>query len=171
MPSESSRGTKREASREPAVEGSAKRPTTAGSDSRASSDPPSLGTQVEALVAAHINTRATKEISSVGNPGDLQQKVDEAKTVEWHTVSGRNAVRLVLGHKVEQVRKRYPGRIIGSRFVNTWKIVEDSLPQVKARWCLQGHLHPDLSDKALAGDLQLSQVGRSMLFQLLASHG
>ena len=212
-PREPLRGTKREASREPAEEGAAKRPTTEGSGSRASSDPPSVdeelcaqireilalspedptqietlvaahiskvldvsperSTQVENLVAAHINKRAAKEIPSVGNPGDLQQKVDEAKTVEWHTVSGRNAVRLVLGREADQVRKRYSDRIMGSRFVNTWKIEEDSPPRVKARWCLQGHLDPDLSAKALAGDLQsptLSQVGRSMLFQLIASH-
>lgn len=44
---------------------------------------------------------------------------------------------------------------------------------MKARWCLQGHLDPDLSDKARSGLLQsptLSQMGRMVLFQLLASY-
>ena len=38
---------------------------------------------------------------------------------------------------------------------------------MKARWCLQGHLDPDLSEKAMQGDLQsptLSQVGRNLIF-------
>lgn len=44
---------------------------------------------------------------------------------------------------------------------------------MKARWCLLGHLDPDLTEKAQVGDLQsptLSQVGSNMIFQLLASH-
>ena len=45
--------------------------------------------------------------------------------------------------------------------------------RVKARWCLQGHLDPNLSLKAESGDLQsptLSQIGRAALFQTIASH-
>ena len=45
--------------------------------------------------------------------------------------------------------------------------------KVKARWCLQGHLDPDLDTKVKEGQLQsptLSQIGRTILLQLLASH-
>ena len=61
---------------------------------------------------------------------------------------------------------------MGSRFVCTWKQEEDAPRRMKARWCLQGHLDPDLHAKAASGDLQsptLSQIGRSMLFQVIAS--
>ena len=63
---------------------------------------------------------------------------------------------------------------MGSRFVMTWKEEDNAPRRMKGRWCLQGHLDPDLSAKALAGDLQsptLSQIGRSMIMQLIASHG
>ena len=127
---------------------------------------------VEALVDAYVNKRASKEIPASGNDMDLQQQVDEAKSVEWGTVTGKNATRLVLGQEAELVRKRFPDRIMGSRFVCTWKQEEDAPRRVKARWCLQGHLDPDLQEKAMAGDLQsptLSQLGRALLFQVIAS--
>ena len=75
---------------------------------------------------------------------------------------------------------------MGSRFVLTRKAAEEITEnglrpdpgnpehwRVKARWCLQGHLDPDLSSKAQAGQLQsptLSQMGRMVLFQLLSSN-
>ena len=74
---------------------------------------------------------------------------------------------------------------MGSRYVVVKKPEEDLsengiLPdpnnlehwKVKAR-CLQGHLDPDLDTKVKEGQLQsptLSQIGRTILFQLLASN-
>ncbi|OLP88380.1 putative transposon protein [Symbiodinium microadriaticum] len=104
---------------------------------------------------------------------ELMHEVDEAKAVEWNTVLGRNATRLVLGREAEKVRQKLANRIMGSRYVITVKKEDDAPARIKARWCLQGHLDPDLAKKATAGDLQsptLSQVGRSVLFQLIASH-
>ena len=126
----------------------------------------------ESLVLAHVNKRATKEIPAFGNPLELQNQVDEAELLEWNTVSGRHAARIVLGAEADEVRRHHPDRIMGSRYVVTWKQEEDGPKRVKARWCLQGHLDPDLSSKALAGDLQsptLSQLGRALAFQLIAS--
>lgn len=45
---------------------------------------------------------------------------------------------------------------------------------VKGRWCLQGHLDPDLNLKAEEGLLKsptLSQIGRIMLMQIILSKG
>ena len=128
---------------------------------------------VEALVLNYVNRRNPKELLASGNEPALQERVDEAKTLEWQTVESRHAVRVVHGPEAARVRKCFPDRIMGSRFVITEKQEEDSPVRIKARWCLQGHLDPDLSEKARAGDLQsptLSQVGRSLLFQLIASH-
>ncbi|CAE7388309.1 GIP [Symbiodinium sp. CCMP2456] len=178
-----SRGTKREASTEPAETASSKRaaPTPDASPEADESlcvqanavDLFSSAASFETLVINHVNKRAAKEVPATGNPLDVQPLVDEAKLIEWNTIESRHAGRIVFGREAEDVRKRFGHRIMGSRFVCTWKQEEDAPRRMKARWCLQGHLDPDLRTKALAGDLQsptLSQVGRSMLFQILASN-
>ena len=115
----------------------------------------------------------------------LQAQVDAAKTLEWNTLSEKQAVRLLSPAEAAWVRKHKSHRIMGSRFVIVKKAVEDLIEtggtpdpenpthwKVKARWCLQGHLDPDLSSKAREGALQsptLSQMARMVLFQLLSS--
>ena len=95
---------------------------------------------VECLVAAHINKRAAKEIPAVGNVLEVQSQVDEAKLIEWNTISCRNAARIVLGDEAVEIRRRHADRIMGSRFVCTWKQEEEGPKRVKARWCLQSRL-------------------------------
>ena len=127
----------------------------------------------EALVAAYVKKKASKELPVIGNAPEIQIKIDEAKLLEWNTILAKHAARLVLGPEADNVRQHLSHRIMGSRYVITVKQEDDSAPRMKARWCLQGHLDPDLSEKAMHGDLQsptLSQVGRNMLFQLIASH-
>ncbi|CAE7909111.1 putative transposon protein [Symbiodinium microadriaticum] len=146
-----SRGTKREASSEPpgpsgkraAAESSATASESNVDEALLCEWQQSCG-PVEALAAAHINKCASKEIPASNNPQEFQM----------------------------EVRRHCPDRIMGSRFVCTWNEEEDQPGRVKSRWCLQGHLDPDLSTKALAGDLQsptLSQLGRALLFQVIAS--
>ena len=130
------------------------------------------GVPISVLLAQYHNKRASKEIPHTQQPPERQKKIDEAKLSEWMTIEGKNAGRLVLGHQAEEVRVKMPGRIMDSRFVVTEKQEEDAPIRVKARWCLLGHRDPDLSEKAAEGALQsptLSQVGRSMLFQTIAS--
>ena len=184
LESSSARGVKREASAEPAARETSRRATEDASVSQGDDDEnlavEALLAQVadpsqsiEVLMAQALNKRQSKEVPATGNPLELQTQVDEAKSVEWNTVLGRNATRLVLGREAEKVRQKLPDRIMGSRYVVTVKQEDDAPARIKARWCLQGHLDPDLAKKAVAGDLQsptLSQVGRSVLFQLISSH-
>ena len=131
------------------------------------------GEAVESLVASYIQKKMAKEIRCTGNPPELQRKVDEAKLLEWNTITAKHAARLVLGPEAQHVHNRLSHRIMGSRYVMTIKQEDDAPERVKARWCLQGHLDPDLSSKAVHGDLQsptLSQVARHMIFQLIASN-
>ena len=180
-----SRGVKREASAEPAERETSRRATEGSSEDRVDVEDENLAIEIllvqvadpehsiESLMAQVLNKRQSKELPAVGNPLELQNQVDEAKAVEWNTVLGRNATRLVLGREAEKVRQKLANRIMGSRYVITVKKEDDAPARIKARWCLQGHLDPDLAKKATAGDLQsptLSQVGRSVLFQLIASH-
>ena len=105
---------------------------------------------------------------------------------ECNTLINKGAVRLVPAGQAEWIQQHQSHRIMGSRFkVITKKAMEDVIenglvPQpdylehwkIKARFCLQGHLDPDLSDKAEAGQLQsptLSHIARTVLFQLLAT--
>ena len=128
---------------------------------------------VEALVLSYVNKRSPKELLASGNPIALQERVDEAKSIEWQTIESRHAVRVVHGREAAKVRTCFPDRIMGSRFVITEKQEEEAPVRIKARWCLLGHRDPDLSEKAKAGDLQsptLSHVGRSLIFQLISSH-
>ena len=130
------------------------------------------GVSTEVLLADYLQKKMAKELPHSGNSPELQKKIDEAKLAEWNTITAKHAGRLVLGDEVFEVKKRLSHRIMGSRFVLTVKQEEDAPARTKARWCLQGHLDPDLSEKASSGDLQsptLSQVGRNLIFQLLAS--
>ena len=130
------------------------------------------GTPHEILVATYLKKKAAKELPVSGNPTEIQIKIDEAKLLEWNTILAKHAARLVLGPEAEGVRRHHSDRIMGSRYVITVKQEDDSAPRMKARWCLQGHLDPDLSEKAMQGDLQsptLSHVGRNLIFQLLSS--
>eukprot|EP00435_Cladocopium_sp_Y103_P029371 s1599_g7.t1 len=140
----------------------------------------------EVLVAQFLQKRMQKELPHSNNEPALQAQIDAAKTLEWNTLSEKNAVRLLSVSESEWVKKHRANRIMGSRFVLTKKAMEDIVEngltpdnanpdhwKVKARWCLQGHLDPDLTSKAQAGLLQsptLSQMGRMVLFQLLATH-
>ena len=130
------------------------------------------GSSVEVLVANYMQKKAAKEIRGTGNEPELQSKVDEAKLLEWNTILAKNAARIVLGPEAEYVRRKLSHRVMGSRYVITIKQEDDAPARVKARWCLQGHLDPDLREKASGGDLQsptLSQVARNMLFQIISS--
>eukprot|EP00435_Cladocopium_sp_Y103_P006224 s2324_g2.t1 len=141
---------------------------------------------VEVFINQYFSKRAQKEIPASRNEPMLQGRVDQAKVSEWQTLIDKGAVRVVPASESRWIRKHKANRIMGSRFVIVKKpeeeIVENGgIPdpanidhwRVKARWCLQGHLDPDLSDKARSGQLQsptLSQMGRTVMFQLMASH-
>ena len=61
---------------------------------------------------------------------------------------------------------------MGSRFVVTKKVDEDG-ERIKARWCLQGHLDPDVLQKVSSGTCHsptMSQLSRSLLLQLIVSN-
>eukprot|EP00435_Cladocopium_sp_Y103_P049592 s603_g15.t1 len=144
------------------------------------------GAPHEVLIAQHIQKRMQKELHHSNNEPWLQAQIDAAKIQEWNTLSDKQAVRLLSPAESAWVKKHQSHRIMGSRFVLVKKAEEDIIEngvspdphdpthwKVKARWCLQGHLDPDLSSKAQEGLLQsptLSQMGRMVWFQLLSSH-
>eukprot|EP00435_Cladocopium_sp_Y103_P023253 s2636_g5.t1 len=139
-------------------------------------------TSSEVFMAEYLRRKMSKELHHSNNPPELQKKIDEGKLLEWQTLlSKNNAVKLHYGKAAEHIRQTRSDRFIGSRFVLTRKPLEEgqdinmhdlSTFTVKGRWCLQGHLDPDLEVKAQAGLLKfptLSQIGRMILMQILAS--
>lgn len=139
----------------------------------------------EAFVASYMKkAQVSKEIHHSNNPPELQRKVDEGKRLEWATISQRpDIVKVHYGQAAARIREHQSHRFIGSRFVLTRKACTEGAPvdpedlstfQVKGRWCLQGHLDPDLTEKAHSGSLKsptLSQLGRMLLMQMISSHG
>ena len=92
-------------------------------------------------------------------------------------MSKENAIRVHYGRRAKELKEKFADRFIGSRFVLTRKPLEEgaevdpSNPDTfteKGRWCLQGHLDPDLTQKASEG--LLSQLGSMTLMQIMASH-
>eukprot|EP00435_Cladocopium_sp_Y103_P025803 s3154_g6.t1 len=136
----------------------------------------------EVLMAEYLKKKMSKELKHSNNPTSLQKKVDEGKLVEWQTLLSKpNAVRLHYGKAAENIRQQRADRFIRSRFVLTRKPIDEGLEidpndestfSVKGRWCLQGHLDPDLNQKAEEGLLKsptLSQLGRMTLMQVISS--
>ena len=108
--------------------------------------------------------------------------VDEYKQIEWQTIVDKGAVRIHYGKHAAALKNHFPDRFISSRFVIVKKALEENQPvveddpqtfRVKSRWCLQGHLDPDLGKKVETGLLQsptLSQLGRMPVMQLISSN-
>ena len=140
---------------------------------------------VEAFVAAYIQKKMSKELPPVGNEPVLQKQIDDSKVAEWSTLTTeKQALRIHFGKRAAALKEKYHDRFIGSRFVIIRKPAKEgrnvdpaddpSSYKTKSRWCLQGHLDPDLEAKVQEGLLQsptLSQMGRMVLMQTLASHG
>ena len=137
---------------------------------------------VETLIADYLVKKMSKELPHSNNPPELQAKVDKGKRVEWTTLTSKeNVLKLHFGKAAQKIRDTQSHRFIGSRFVITRKAIDEgaeidpndlSTFDVKGRWCLQGHLDPDLDVKALEGKLKsptLSQLGRMLIMQILAS--
>ena len=136
----------------------------------------------EVLIAEYIKKKMAKEIPHSNNSPELQAKVEAGKVKEWKTLCEKpNVLKIFYGKKAQKIKEEFSHRFIGSRFVLTRKPLEEGgvvdannldTYEVKGRWCLQGHLDPDLDVKALEGKLQsptLSQMGRMVLMQVLAS--
>jgi hypothetical protein len=129
---------------------------------------------VEALLSQFMHKKLQKEIPHSGNHHELQERIDLSKVEEWNTLSGKSAVKVHFGTAAKHIRQKLPHRIMKSRFVITRKVEDGAPERIKSRWCLLGHLDPDFSVKVRLGQLQsptLSQIGRTVLFQLIASYG
>ena len=139
---------------------------------------------IDILIAEYLKKKMTKELHHSNNPDELQSKIDEGKKVEWTTLLNKpNVLRIHYGKAAKSLKEKFSHRFIGSRFVLTRKPLEEGHTvdpdnwdtfDVKGRWCLQGHLDPDLDAKALEGRLQsptLNQLSRMTLMQIIASYG
>ena len=97
--------------------------------------------RIEVLMAAFLQKRMQKELPVTGNEPGLQSQVEEAKGLEWETITGKSAARVWTGAKAHEIRRKQAHRFVGSRFVVTEKVDEEGT-RIKARWCLQGHSDP-----------------------------
>ena len=139
---------------------------------------------IEVLIADYLQKKMEKELPHSNNEVSLQRMIDSGKSAEWKTMTEKpNVLKIHYGQLAKKIRSEAAHRFIGSRFVITRKALEEgqdinphdlSTFQCKARWCLQGHLDPDLEIKAAEGKLQsptLNQLSRTTLMQIIASFG
>ena len=138
---------------------------------------------IEVMLVNYLQKKTNKEIPHSNNVSTVQAMVDELKLAEWQTILDKQAVKVHYGRRAKELAEKHADRFIGSRFVITKKPMEENQPiddsdsstfRIKSRWCLQGHLDPDLDRKVQDGLLQsptLSQMGRMLTMQLIASHG
>lgn len=127
---------------------------------------------VEALITAYMQKKVAKEIPAVGNEPRLHELVEESKLVEWSTLMEKKAIKIHTGKRAAWLKVQYSDRFMGSRFVIVRKPLEENLHldvndtstfRVKSRWCLQGHLDPDLDLKLDEGLLHVALSMSKML--------
>ena len=126
---------------------------------------------VDVYLAAFLQKKAQKELAPSGHEPEVQQKIDEAKVIEWETLKGKGAVTVWTGSKARHIYKTQSDRFIGSRFVITLKEDEEG-SRMKARLCVQGHLDPDFEQKINSGCCHsptMSQLARALVLQTIVS--
>ena len=71
---------------------------------------------------------------------------DESDALEWEAILKTKAVRVIYGKEAQQMREKYPDRIVSSRMVRRKKPIAERLHgwKPKSRWCLHGHKDPDV---------------------------
>ena len=127
--------------------------------------------EVEVLIAGFLQKQMQKELPVKGNAPELQQEVEESKSAQWCTMKNKLAVKIHSGAQAERIKKDFPDRFVGSRFVVTRKVDVEGT-RIKSRWCLQGHLDPDVMQKVSSGACHsptMSQLSRALLLQLIVS--
>ena len=132
-------------------------------------EPESSESLFEVLTASFLQKKLQKELPASNNPPELQKSIDEAKTIEWETLLGKNAIQVWTGAEAKRRATQFPDRFIGSRFVCTRKVDEEG-SRTKARWCLQGHSDPDFKDKINSGlchSPTLGQIARALVLQII----
>lgn len=115
----------------------------------------------EVFMAEYLKRKMAKEVPPTNHPPTLQKMVDEGKSLEWQTSCSKPyGVRMHYGKQAERIRNTQAHRFIGSRFVLTRKPIDEGREvdpndltsfTIKGKWCLQGHLDPDLDAKAQDG--------------------
>ena len=72
------------------------------------------------------------------------KKFGEADKIEWEAILKTKAVKVVSGDAAQQIRSKFPDRIISSRMVRRKKPIPELHGwKAKSRWCLHGHCDPD----------------------------
>ena len=95
--------------------------------------------------------------------GEERALFRKAKAKEWNSFVDNKVVEIASRAGID------PSRIIGSRWVLTWKVSEgEKVP--KARLVLLGYQDPDLGEYARASPT-LTRLGRHVVLQVAAQEG
>ena len=71
-------------------------------------------------------------------------RFDVSDKIEWEAIFKTKAVRVAYGKEAQEIRKKYPDRILASRMVRRRKpLAGINERKAKSRWCVAGHSDPD----------------------------
>ena len=98
----------------------------------------------EATWALVTNPKRNGEISLKELTEEERNLFEKSDEIEWEAILKTKAVRVLLGKEAEEMRRKYPDRIVSSRMVRRKKpLPELHSWKAKSRWCLHGHVDPD----------------------------
>ena len=73
-----------------------------------------------------------------------REQFEKSDKLEWDTILETKAVKVLLGKEADEVRRKFPHRIVSSRMVRRKKpLPEMHKWKAKSRWCVHGHADPD----------------------------
>ena len=101
------------------------------------------GPETLAEQRAYIVNRSEVHLRNLG-PRD-REKFEASDLKEWLSLTAeKGALRILSRQEAMQVRREHPDRIVGSRWVRSWKEEDGEARRGKSRLVILGHEDPDL---------------------------
>jgi len=112
-----------------------------------------------------------KEVRLRGLDYQEVQRFYAAMGIEWQRMLDNECVQVLSPEESQKVFDECPERVMGSRFVHTWKQEDSCAQEAKSRWCVQGYGDPDsvaLKGAGETGAPTLSQAGKMHVLSVIA---
>lgn len=134
---------------------------------------PTVGGLAEVL-AAMLATKETKstDITMRNMTPEDRPKFWEAAAKEWRQlIEEKKAIRIRPPKFAQELRAKYKGRIMGSRYVYTKRLDDNNEEECKTRWCVRGDQDPDAIDMAFnwaCSSPTMSVAAKALILQITA---
>ena len=127
-----------------------------------------VGVGFEEVFVTNMKKQSRKEINPKTLSPEKLKELDLAKAKEWSKMMNSGAIKLHVGKAAKELVEEVGiERVLGTRYVYT---TDDGTLEgtLKARWCVQGYMDPDVLDLNTASPT-LSMEGFAVTAQLITS--